>query len=58
MEIDKLKSINISLEGKFKNGNKGKQGGTQKIRDDVSEIESISDHSFVNHNEEILKKMK
>ena len=46
------------MEGKLKNGNKNKQGGTQKIRDDVSEIESVSDQSFVNHNEEVLKKMK
>lgn len=43
----------------MKNGGRGKQGGGSKnIRDDVSEISEVSEQSFINHNEEILKRMK
>lgn len=60
MEIDKLKSINLNLEGKLKNGGKGQQNSGQRKggNDNMSEISDISDRSFVNQNDDILKKIK
>lgn len=59
MEIDKLKSTNIALEGKLKNMNNGRTGhGQNNIEDGMSEVSTVSDNSFVNHEEGILHRMR
>lgn len=53
MEIDRLKSINISLEHKIKNGGRGQSGLVNRRADgdEFSEVSSVSEKSFVNENE-------
>lgn len=49
MEIDKLKSVNISLENKLKGGKgQGNQNNKNGNGDDISEISDVSENSFIN----------
>lgn len=61
MEIDKLKSINIALEGKLKNRNNNRGGrmGQNNLEDDMSSVSTVSDEqSFVNNDEGLLRRMR
>lgn len=49
MEIDKLKSVNISLENKLKGGKgQGNPNNKNGNGDDISEISDVSENSFIN----------
>ena len=58
MEIDKLKSVVLNLEGKLKVGSKGTKNQKNNADGEISEISSVSEQSFVNQNEEIYKKLR